>query len=317
MWQNRVLSHGGLGRRLIVTRHRDLSTSAPSPRIVSRRAWEAHLRKHPPQSKAARKPDEEKPWPRSFQIAGYAMAAVFVPYSIAWFAASNGPVRDLLSSVIPNLDEYLRHHFGHEEHDPHRLLSYYERQQGEEPKYQLDGEPTFRERLQYEQAEALKRSQVKVRVRVDGDTDSLVETALPGSIPARSEAILKAIGKEGTSVALDFGNVISDSPEEEEDELTPDPPTSTQDEFPLEHQTYMYSMWHYLSPMQQLQQQEASPRMSSRDIDLSRLEHEIQQLQDDLNDVNCIRDIDDMTRELKEKKSALRNLRWKRRLGIS
>jgi hypothetical protein len=313
MW--RALSHGGLGRRLIVTRHRDLSTAAQSPRIVSRRAWEAHLRQHPRPSKAARKPDEEKPWPRSFQIAGYAMAAFFIPYSIAWLAASSGPVRAILSSVIPNLDDHLRHHFGHEEHDPNCLLSYYERQQGEEPKYQLDDEPTFRERLQYEQVEALKRSQVKVRVRVDGDADSFVETVLPGSIPARSEAILKAIGKEGTAVALDFGNFISDSPEEEEEEN--DPPTSTQDDFPLERQTCMYSLWYYLSPMQHPQQQESSPRISSQDIEVSRLEHEIQQLQDDLNNVNCIRDIDDMTLELKEKKSALRNLRWKRRLGIS
>jgi hypothetical protein len=150
------------------------------------------------------------------------------------------------------------------------------------------------------QVEALKCSQVKVRVRVDGDSNSLVVTVLRTGLDTRK--------------ILGHSQSYSDSPEEE---LTLDPPISTQDDSPLERQTYKYSLWHYLSPMQQLQQEESSPRMSSYDIDVSRLEHEIQKLQDDLNDVNCIRDIDDMALELKEKKSALRNLRWKRRLGIS
>lgn len=315
MWQ--VLSHGGPWRRLVVTHHRCLSTaSAPLPRVVSRRAWEAHFHKHPRPIKTAGKPDDDKPWPRSLQIAGYVMAAVFIPYSIAWFAASNGSFRAILSSVIFNLDDTLRHHFGHEEHDPHRVLSYYERQQGEEPKYQLDGEPTFRERSQYEEVEALKRLQVKVRVRVDGDTDSLIETVLPGSIPARSEEILKVLKKEGTTVALDFGDVMNDSQEVVVDEqLAPDP-SVTQNEFSLEHKTYMYSLWHYLSPVQH-QQQESSTRMSSHDMEVSRLQHEVQQLEYDLNDVNCIRDRDDMARELKGKKSALRKLKWKRRLGLT
>jgi hypothetical protein len=78
------------------------------------------------------------------------MAAFFIPCSTttAWLAASNGPVGATLSFVCPNLEEYLRQHFGQEEHDLLCWLSYYERQQGEEPKYQLDGERTFRKRLQ-------------------------------------------------------------------------------------------------------------------------------------------------------------------------
>ena len=315
MW--RVLSNGGLRRRLVVTHRRCLSTvSSPLPRVVSRRAWEAHLQKHPRPVKTAGKPDDEKPRPRSLQIAGYVMTAVFIPYSIAWFAASNGSFRSILSSVIPNLDDTLRHYFGHEEHDPDRVLSYYERQQGEEPKYQLDGEPTFRERSQYEEVEALKRLQVKVRVRVDGNTDSLIETVLPGSMPARSEVILKVLKKEGTTAAIDFGDVMNDSQEVEVDEQSTSDPSITHDDFPLEHKTSVYSLWHYLSPMQQ-QQQESSTRMSSHDMEISRLQHEVQQLEYDLNDVNCIRDRDDMARELKGKKSALRKLKWKRRLGLS
>ena len=247
------------------------------------------------------------------------MAAFFIPYSIAWFAASNEPARAVLGTIIPNLDDKLRHHFGDEEHDPQYVLSYTDQQQGEEPHYQLDGEPTYRERMQQTEVAALNQTDVKVRVRVDGTSDSFVETVLPGSTPARSDAILHAMGMDTHSqnavVAIDFGNVVDDTDSlSEQDELTWERIDSITKESPLLHETYAYSLWHYLAPPPD---QQGRARMSSFDIEVSRLQHEIQQLQHDLNDVSCTRDRDDMVRDLKEAKSTLRGLQWKRRLGLA
>ena len=318
----RLLYNGGPPRRLlVVVQHRRASSVSASPRIISRRAWQEHLHtnKRPPPPKAAQSTTskEEKPWPRSLQIAGCAMAAFFIPYSLAWFAASNGSARALVHS--DHLDDLLRHHFG--EPEQHTMLSYYDIQRGEEPKYQLDGEPTFRERLQQMQVEALDRCQVKVRVRVD-DQDDFVETTLPGSTRARADEILQLIGKQGggSVVALDFGYVVDDDADttmQGQDELTADIIDNFTQDHPVTKETNIYSLWHYLAPQQQhQQQQQSSRRMSSYDVEVARLEHEIQVLQRDLNDVYCTRDRDDMMRELNESKSTLRKLKWKRRLGF-
>lgn len=295
-------------QRLLVVRRHLTETKTTTPRIISRRAWQQHLSKNPPHKQASTSPKaEEKPWPKSLQIAGYTMAFLFIPYSMAWFVASNGSARALLHS--PTLDDLLRHHFGEEEFNE---LSYYDVTQGQEAKYQLDGEPTYRERLQEEEIEALKDSSVKVRVRVDNDNDSFVETALPGATRARSHDVLGELKREGTIVAVDFGNVIDD--EMSESELTQDVVISDQSA-PVTHETNIYSLWHHQSSQQA--QDTTTTRMTSHDVEVSRLEHEIQVLQSDLNDVNCTRDRDDMVRELKEKKSALRSMKWKKRLGFS
>ena len=240
------------------------------------------------------------------------MAALFIPYSIAWFMASNGSARALVNSS--KLDDLLRHHFGEEELN---VVSYYDVQQGEEVQYQLDGEPSFRERLQQGEIESLNESDVKVRVRVD-DQDDYVETVVAGTTLARPLDILKVIGKkDGSVVAVDFGNVVENGATmiQGGDELMADTITSLEQDTPVTRQTNIYSLWFYLSSLSR--QQESKPRMSSSDVEIARLEHAIKVLQSDLNDVRCTRDRDDMVRELNESKAALRTLKWKRRLGFS
>ena len=56
-------------------------------------------------------------------LLGYSLATVFIPYSVAWFLASNGSARALVHSE--QLDDALRHHFGQPEDGS---MSYYDGQ---------------------------------------------------------------------------------------------------------------------------------------------------------------------------------------------
>lgn len=315
----RLCSHNAGHRRfVVVVQRRALSDSASvqsTPRIISRRAWQQHLQKHPP-PKASSKPKEpEKPWPKSLQIAGYAMAAIFIPYSLAWFVASNGSARAWIHSET--LDDMLRHHFG----EPEAHVNYYSTTaEQQEPHYQLDGEPTFVERKQQDEIASLVERDVRVRVRIDQNNE-FVETVLPGTTPARATNILQAIGRENVDndvvVAVDFGTVVEDS--EEDEQLTLDDDTTSfisNQEDPVTRATNIYSLWHYISSTAQEQQDAKPSTMSSIDVDIARLEHQVSVLESDLQDVNCTRDRDDMLEELKQSKAALRTKKWKRRLGL-
>lgn len=325
-----VVKHAGHSRRLLFAiHHRTLSETttttaaaaggaAAIPRVISRRAWQRHLQKRPPPKSSAggaSKKAEEKPWPVNLQRAGYTACAIFIPYSMAWFLASNGSARALVHSE--QLDDALRHHFGQPEDGS---TSYYDIRQGQEAHYQLDGELPYNERLQEALIEEMKGSPVKVRVRVD-DQEDFVETVLPGATMARSKQVLQELGREeGSVVAIDFGNVIVDNDGTLQEELMQDDEgdsSFSRNEYPVTRQTNIYSLWHYMGRFAAAQQQQDRKRMSSSDVQVARLEHTIQTLQHDLKDVNCTRDRDDMQRELQENKTALRKLKWRKRLGLA
>lgn len=286
------------------------------PRVVSRREWLAHPHRTMAKPSAKTAPQEEKPWPRSLQILGYTMAAVGIPYSIAWFASSNAPVREILSRVIPNLDDVLRHHFGEEER---HSVSYCDRPY-ETPQYQLDGEPTYKQRFQQIQIDLLEAVPVPVRVRLE-PVGLMMEETLAGSVRASPREILKAVGShegEEVRVAVDFGGLPKE-PQDAEVLSEDDTMEATGiKSSPLSQRTQTYSTWHYLVPQQQATSNStsSSSSVSNQEMQVSKLKFEIEQLQRDLQDVNCTRDRDDMVRELREKKSELRRLQWKRRLGF-
>jgi hypothetical protein len=121
-------------------------------------------------------------------------------------------------------------------------------------------------------------------------------------------------------VAIDFGNVIVDNDGTLQEELMQDDEDDSsfsRNEYPVTRQTNIYSLWHYMGRFAAAQQQQDRKRMSSSDVQVARLEHTIQTLQHDLKDVNCTRDRDDMQRELQENKTALRKLKWRKRLGLA
>ncbi len=66
------------------------TTTGRPPRVISRRVWEAHVRETGwTKPKIAKPKEEDKPWPRSMQIAGYVAAVTFTPYTIIWVVAAS------------------------------------------------------------------------------------------------------------------------------------------------------------------------------------------------------------------------------------
>ena len=85
--------------------------------------------------------------------------------------------------------------------------------------------------------------------------------------------------------------------------------------------TYAFSLWTTNFPSQSSSSQLAEQKkgtigaMTAEDVRRSKLEWEIQTLQTNLQDPNCMRDRDEMMEELKQAKRQLFSLKWKRRLG--
>ena len=88
------------------------------PLVISRRSWhefkDSHgfSRKRPGSSKSS---DDEKPWPRNIQIAGYVAGALLVPYTILWTVTSNPTLREWFGPYLPM--DRLRTHYGKLEWD--------------------------------------------------------------------------------------------------------------------------------------------------------------------------------------------------------
>ena len=56
--------------------------------------------------------------------------------------------------------------------------------------------------------------------------------------------------------------------------------------------------------------------MNQNDMKEAALQYEIDRLQAQVKDRTTMRDLDDITQELKQAKSELRSLRWKKRLRV-
>ena len=319
--------------------------SAPHPIVISRRAWEAHKRKIPsqPRSKKSKKdPVDDKPWPRSVQIAGYLAATTLIPYTVIWFVVSNPTLREFFGDYLPLTQ--LRSHFGEVEFDAMSYVDDVDRQEQNVPMdvnySQFPGEFPYEIRKQQQQIKAIEEKDLKARLYVILNSTSQQEhstTRVPGSTKATSNTLRSFISGYGTGsisgdssnnppVAVDF---IDDDDDPGSDSLEYDLGRSlslAQNEssnsgkslpaLPLLQKTYTYSSWFY-QPVQSGQDVENEPKvLSQREVEMSRLEYTIDQLQKDLKDPTCTRDMDDMRAELNQAKSELSRLKWKRRLGF-
>ena len=79
--------------------------------------------------------------------------------------------------------------------------------------------------------------------------------------------------------------------------------------------TQVFSSWFYVPTQQQQQSQQQQNK--DIDMDISRLEYTVNELEKNLKDPTCTRDMDEMSSELRQAKRELSSLRWKRRLGFS
>jgi hypothetical protein len=93
------------------------------------------------------------------------------------------------------------------------------------------------------------------------------------------------------------------------------PHTTPKKTLPLLQQTHTFSNWYYHHhyPAQQSSQPSS---MTDVEVEESRLEYTITELEQQLKDPNGTRDIDDMASELRQAKRDLSKLKWKRRLGL-
>jgi hypothetical protein len=247
--------------------------------------------------------EEEKGWPRSVILTGYAVAGIFIPYSIGWFLSMHANARRMAAKVIPGLETILRSHFGHEEYTPYQDLK-----DGTVPEKKLDDEDPFDLRRQQELIEALIQEETPVHIHISKDGGTVSKfSKFPGTTLATASRV--APEASDGEVALDFDDLPAedDGPSEQSSYLTVSPETLTDQ---------VYSMW-YFQPPQEPQDRQKLQQSTEHDIEISRLEYTIKNLEMELKDINSTRDIDEMQEELSKCRSELRNLRWKRRLGMS
>ena len=145
-----------------------------------------------------------------------------------------------------------------------------------------------------------------IAIDFENNDDESQKTSDPNSFSSTTATTFG--GDDGTLYSDPSENVASSS-------------STSGDIHPLLKTIYCFSSWAYIpgsgqGNQEQTTQSEMIPTaMNSRDLEISRLEYVIDNLEKDLKDPMCTKDIDDMTTELNQSKSQLRKLKWKRRLG--
>jgi len=259
---------------------------------------------------------------------------VLIPYLAIWLITSNPTLRNVLGPFLP-MDKF-RSHFGSLEWDVQSYVD--EMETGEENEvvnveyYQFPDEPSFRDRQQQKKIDALNETDVQVAIYVsdsDGHQSEELKT-VPANVRANAKSVLElAKGMTGessssgstVSVAVDFEDDEEKSSESSglmADDMLLDGSSELDSKatiHPLLKETQTFSSWFYVP--QQQPTQEKAPSTPDIDMDISRLEYTVSQLEKSLKDPTCTRDMDDMAAELRQAKRELSGLKWKRRLGFS
>ena len=291
-----------------------LSTAIPrTDRLVlSRRAWQAHAQRLPKKPNVAQAKVEEKPWPRNVQIGAGVAACLFVPYTAIWVITSTPTLRDAFAPYLP-LDR-LRSHFGEFEWG---VQSYADK--GEEVPdgyYQFPSEAPFRERVQQAFVEEAEKETVTANIYFLGDSLRQEVVQLPASTRANPASLMKLAAAEGTpKIAVDF--IVSETSSDDgagDVSFFSDSSEQNVGAEGLLKKTHTFSNWYHSPAIEPQDQRHRSA--SDNDIDRLRLEYTVEKLEKDLRDPLCTRDHDEMRAELKQAKSDLSRLKWKRRFRL-
>jgi len=220
----------------------------------------------------------------------------------------------------------------------------------------LDSEPPAKVRREQEEIDKLNRSLIPTRLRVyaTGGFNMGQVLDLPGNTPASPKALLDILMQDRsrtldpTSVShitLEFADIKdevdqSTTTDAEESSVMVEvhmPSTSKDlsssssdfgDDEPskLLKWTSVFSAWHHVVMMPEPTDNKnkssrkdggSSNNVMSRDeLRMSQLEYEIELLQKQLKDHTTMRDLDDIQQELKQSKSELSKLKWKKRLRV-
>jgi hypothetical protein len=311
-------------------RRRLPTAAAPGPApssarlVISRRAWHAHEKTLPKAPRPKMENPDNKPWPQSMRIAGAVAGSIFIPYASLWFLTSNPTMRDRLEDYLP-MDQF-RTHFGEPERDSKKGYGEKEEEELDVGYYQFPGERSFRERTQERTVQAMDETTVTANLYILGDQEVQQTQQVPAALRVNRKSLSELVGNtEHKPVAVDFeedtmeaSSSTTTTSSTTTSSLTDDmgllQPFDENPTVPLLQETHTFSTWYYHRNYQQ-QQQEA-PRTSDADMEHSRLEYTIAELEKSLKDPNCTRDIDAMTEELRQTKRDLSRLKWKRRLGL-
>ena len=318
------------------------STPTPTPPaahprllLVSRRSLQQQQQQHTTITPAVRptsfqqsktKPDE-LPWPRTAVYAFYAACSILVPYTVAWCLASHESWR---TRLLPDEDnavgsrrtmllEWMRHEFGHVDEramsEPERVALLHQQQQV--VPYKFVDECTAAVRHRQAQIAQQQNDSVVVRLFLNNNNEDSISVTLPAATRANPEAVRRALQThaphvqlpdETATVALDFP--VSSEPEGEEDNEAP--VTSSRDASTATAMS-IYSLWHHHASTTTTA---TTKPMSDREMHLSRLNHEIEALQQEFQSMSSSRAIDDIQTDLRQKQSERRRLRRKQWLGV-
>jgi len=157
------------------------SNSSTRRLVVSRREWldfkkSRGIARKPPDPSKRPISDDEKPWPRNVQIAGYVAGALAVPYTILWTITSNPTLREWFGPYLP-VDK-LRTHYGKLEWDAQTYVEQMEDARNKEKNgkpadsiedsligyYQFPEEEPFQVRQQQKIIETMNNSDVAVTI---------------------------------------------------------------------------------------------------------------------------------------------------------
>lgn len=308
--------------------------SRPLPLLlVPRRALLLYKEQMKPSMKHGEKSKpstEEQPWPRKLVYAAYAAVAIFLPYSTAWFLSTNARIRSIIfkDDQFALLDR-MRQHFGVEDwesiSEPEAVLNV------AKIPHKFADEPAARIRQQQAWIDELNQSVVTVRLfpqaldgnainAITGDPPITFRVArLRAGTLARHEDLAEALKQEDIRppVAVDFPDDV-ESNEEMSNSID-----VVLNESALRYSTKrettlpslsIYSLWHYQAPVATVQTNVKAnmTKMSDTDMELSRLDHEISVMQNELDHAaSSHRPIDDIRDELRQLQSAKRRLQWK------
>jgi len=359
---------------VVATATTTTKVNSKKPLVISRCAWNEFKESHrlskslPGSSKS--KPKDENPWPRNFQIAGYAAGTFLVPYMMIWTVTSNPTLREWFGPYIP-LDR-LRTHFGELEWDAESYNDGLEETKKTEKQmgqcdtddsvslsigyYQFPQEASFRERLQQEIINNMEESDVEFTLSLSSSsslpsTEEVVTKTVAASTIANAKNLLNFFPSDSVStttnqtIAVDFidekidingnNNISNDGGNDTFELISDDGGLMTDAESMssngnqsadlladrvLANETQTMSKWSYVAPQpSQAVQNEAAANISQPtdvEMNIGRLEYTTSELEKNLRDPMCTRDIDDMQQELRQSKRELSKLKWKRRLGF-
>ena len=312
-------------------------SSAPTapPQIVSRRLLLQQRSKETTNAKSSSssgssssKKVDEKPWPRSVQIAGYSALAASIPLTICTLVTEFKSLRAWLEGERP--------------HDPN------DRRIGKQLVQAVRTYWTTHGRFDNEESEEEKRSILEMAKNVDRQIpvqvyvwdQPIMTISLRGDVPvslssvglenSNSDELISAASRtfaiefpedeevNETSLSDGFGQermVFSGDSKEEgnymKDMNEPVTPYTAYGR-KIREMTQTFSSWHYFEEDTADNSKSSINKMSPEEIRKSELEWREAHLQMQLIDPYCTRDIDEMQQELAQVRSELRKLnRWK------